>query len=261
LPADSALPYRDFLYPLNVLTHIILREEGEVPYLHYGLFDATHTSLLQAQERSTAILFEQLPAPPGRLLEVGVGLGTTLDRLRRRGYEITGITPDTVQIAFARRLFGDDLPVLAVRLEDLSPQPAGPFDTIFFQESSQYIPHEALFARAAELLSKDGRLVIVDEFAVKPLDQPGALQQFESLLAAASGHRFKLLLEEDYSRDAAPTIDYFLERLPAYRASIISELHLTDQHVDDLIASGRSYRERYDDGTYVYRLLVFRPGE
>jgi SAM-dependent methyltransferase len=258
LSSDSALPYRDFLYPLNVLTHIILREEGKVPYLHYGLFDRAHATLLTAQERSTAILFEHLPPPPARLLEVGIGLGTTLERLRRNGYDITGITPDKLQIAFARARFGPDLPVLAVRFEDLDPAAVGPLDMIFLQESSQYIPHQPLFAKAAELLAPDGRLLIVDEFATSPLEHSGALHRLDSLLASATSHRFELVLEEDYSVDAAPTIDYFIDRLPSHRSSIVAELELTDRHVDDLIASGRSYRARYDDGTYVYRLLEFR---
>ena len=258
MSSDSSLPYRDFLYPLNVLTHIILCEEGEVPYLHYGLFDATHQTLLEAQERSTSILFGQLPAPPARLLEVGIGLGTTLHRLRRRGYEITGITPDALQIAFARARFGLDLPVLGVRLEDLDPGAVGPLDMIFLQESSQYIPHEALFSKAAALLPANGRLLIVDEFAMRPLEQPGALHQLASLLESARRHRFELIRDDDYSADAAPTIDYFIDRLPAYRTSIVKELDLTDRHVDDLIASGLTYRSLYDDGTYVYRLLDFR---
>jgi cyclopropane fatty-acyl-phospholipid synthase-like methyltransferase len=258
LPSESSLPYRDFLYPLNVLTHVILREEGAVPYLHYGLFDDAHPTLLEAQERSTAVLFDHLPAPPARLLDVGIGLGTTLDRLRRHGYAITGITPDALQIAFARARFGNDLPVLAVRFEDLDPAVIGPLDVIFFQESSQYIPHQALFSRAGALLPLGGLLLITDEFATRPLHEAAALHQLASLLATARDHGFELTGEQDYSADAAPTIDYFLERLPRYRHSIVAELHLTDRHVDELIASGRGYRALYDDGTYVYRLLQFR---
>lgn len=258
MPSESSLPYRDFLYPLNVLTHVILREEGAVPYLHYGLFDYAHPTLLAAQERSTAVLFDRLPAPPARLLDVGIGLGTTLDRLRRDGYAITGITPDALQIAFARARFGNDLPVLAVRFEDLDPAVIGPLDVIFFQESSQYIPHQALFSRAGALLPLGGVLLITDEFATRPLHQAGALHQLASLLATARNHGFELTGEQDYSADAAPTIDYFLERLPRYRHSIVAELDLTDRHVDELITSGRGYRALYDDGTYVYRLLEFR---
>jgi cyclopropane fatty-acyl-phospholipid synthase-like methyltransferase len=257
LASSGTLPYRDFTYPLNVLTHIIQREEGAVPYLHYGLFDTEHPTLLAAQERSTAILFDHLPPPPSRLLEVGIGLGTTLDRLRHLGYPIIGITPDALQLEFARARFGADLPALAIRFEELDSETAGPLDAILLQESSQYIPHEALFATAAALLPVDGRLLILDEFASRPLARDGSLHQLSSARASARRHGFELLEEEDYSEAAAPTIDYFTRRIPAYRGSIVSELGLSGSKVDDLIASGREYRSLYDDGTYVYRLLDF----
>src|SRR5207302_9727632 len=72
------IPYRDFYYPLNVLLHLLTLEEGRVDYLHYGLFEDTGEPIRAAQERSTELLLSRLPALPGRLLDVGVGLGTTL---------------------------------------------------------------------------------------------------------------------------------------------------------------------------------------
>src|SRR5437667_8962894 len=94
--------YRDFIYPLNVFMHILTHEEGEVRYLHYGLFQRADEPIAAAQERSTELLFSRLPPPPARLLDVGVGLGTTLERLTRLGYDAEGITPDEKQAALAR---------------------------------------------------------------------------------------------------------------------------------------------------------------
>src|SRR5882672_4013523 len=96
-----ALPYRDFYYPLNVFMHILIREEGTVRYLHYGLFEDANERIALAQDRSTSFLLSRLPPPPARLLDVGVGLGTTLERLTRLGYDAEGITPDEKQIAVA----------------------------------------------------------------------------------------------------------------------------------------------------------------
>ena len=79
-PLGSDL-YRNFLFPLNVLTHALVAEEGDVPYLHYGLFEGEGESIQRAQQRSTDVLLARLPPPPSRVLEVGVGLGTTFDRL------------------------------------------------------------------------------------------------------------------------------------------------------------------------------------
>jgi cyclopropane fatty-acyl-phospholipid synthase-like methyltransferase len=114
--------------------HVLTLEEGEVRHLHYALFEREDESIASAQERSTALLVEALPPPPCRLLEVGVGLGTTLARLARAGYDVEGITPDERQVAIAKeRLVGGRLH--AVPLESFSTDRR--YGAIFFQESSQ----------------------------------------------------------------------------------------------------------------------------
>ncbi len=244
------LAYRDFYYPLNVFMHILTHEEGDVPYLHYGLFEHSGESLATAQERSTDLLLSRLPASPARLLEAGIGLGTTLHRLTRMGYKIVGITPDDKQIAVVRERYGDAVDARCVAFEQF---PAGDrFDAVFFQESSQYIDAQALFAKARELTS---HVIVLDEFAMQP---GGTLHRYEEFLAAGEQHGFSTFEDVDLSQKAPPSIDYFIERLPRYRGRLIEDLGLTSQQVDELIESGRRYRQAYDDGTYGYHLLQFR---
>lgn len=246
---SSAPPYRDFYYPLNVFMHILTREEGGVTYLHYALFEHEDEAITVAQERSTRLLLDRLPEPPARLLDVGAGIGTTLNRLWSMGYDVVGITPDDRQVAYIRRSHGEGAPVQCVRYEDFE---GGPFDVVLFQESSQYIDSEALFA-----LARAPRIIVLDEFATKPLDTPGALHSLSGFLDAAARHGFELVEDVDLSERAAPTIDYFNVRLPRYRAILIADLGLTNEQVDDLITSGQRYRQLYRDGVYAYRLLQF----
>lgn len=227
--------------------HILMHEEGDVRHLHYGLFERPGEALLAAQERSTELLLSRLPPPPARLLEAGIGLGTTLRRLLSMGYDAHGVTPDEHQIAMAGAL-----PVTCTRFETFAPDAA--FDAIVFQESSQYIDSEALFARAAALAP---RVVVLDEFALQPLDDPGALHSRADFLAAAARHGFAVTEEVDLSKQAAPTMDYFTHRIPAWRDRLIADLGLSSQQVDDLVASGATYRERYAAGIYGYRLFTF----
>lgn len=267
-----SLPYRDLYYPLNVFMHILTHEEGSVPYLHYGLFTHPDERIGSAQERSTQLLLARLPPPPARLLDVGAGLGTTLRRLVDLGYDAVGITPDEKQIAMI-----GDAPVRSIRFEDypagegrrqsaegrststdsppsaLCPLPSA-FDAIFFQESSQYIDSNALFARAHALTP---HVIVLDEFSLRPIDIPGALHSFEGFLAAAARHGFRLIEEVDLSAQAAPTVDYFNLRLEGFREPLTRDLGITNEQVDDLIASGVRYRSLYADGTYGYRLLQF----
>ena len=253
------IAYRDFYYPLNVFMHILTCEEGGVRYLHYGLFEQPDESIDAAQERSTELLLSRLPPPPARLLDVGVGLGTTLARLRELGYDAEGITPDAKQAAMAR------VPVTVTSFEEYGAPPSrrldrrrpaaadagAPFEVILFQESSQYIDSGALFARARALAP---RVLVLDEFA----SEPGTLHTLDDFLRAAAANGFRLVEDLDLSARAAPTIHYFQVRFPRYRDALVDDLGLTNEQVDELIAGGERYINHYHSGAYTYRLLDLR---
>lgn len=236
--------------------HILTHEEGDVRYLHYGLFEHEGEPLLTAQERSTELLLSRLPPPPARLLEVGIGIATTLSRLTDLGYEAEGITPDAHQVAMVRERYGDTLRVHCAPFETF--ESAVPFDAIFFQESSQYIDSEALFRRAARMTS---HVIVLDEFAIQPLQEEGALRSRPQFLEAAIRNGFRVQEELDLSSRAAPTMSYFTHRIPAYRERLIADLGLDSQHIDDLVTSGARYRKRYAEGIYGYRLFSLRKDE
>lgn len=233
--------------------HILTHEEGEVRYLHYGLFENDHEPLLTAQERSTELLLSRLPPPPARLLEVGIGLATTLSRLTALHYDVDGITPDPHQVTMARERYGDTVRVHCEPFETF--ESPSPIDAIVFQESSQYIDSEVLFARADRLTSQ---VLVLDEFALQPLEEEGALHSRDRFLAAAARRGFSVEEELDLSARAAPTMSYFTDRIPAYRERLIADLGIHSQQVDDLITSGARYRKRYADGIYGYRLFSLR---
>ena len=240
------LEYRDFYYPLNVLLHVLTLEEGDVRHLHYGLFERPDEPIGAAQDRASARIFGHLPPPPARVLDVGSGLGANLSRLVKMGYDATGITPDANQIAVIRARHGE-VPVRLERFEDVNET----FDVALFHESSQYIDSEALFAKAEQVARV---LLILDDFAMNPVE---GLHRYDDFLAAASRHNFATTINDDVSDMAAPTIDYFNARLPRFRQQLINDLGIRSVQIDDLIASGQRYRDRYRNGDYGYRFLRF----
>lgn len=231
--------------------HILTLEEGQVRYLHYGFFDRPDEPIHDAQERSTSMLLARLPSPPARLLEAGIGLGTTLERLTLLGYDVEGVTPDEQQMAMVRERYGDRVRAHCTRFEDF--QPGVTYDAVIFQESAQYIESDTLFARARALAP---RVLVLDEFALQPLDGPG-LHALDAFAAAAARHGFRLAEEVDMSAQAAPSITYFTERFPRYASRLKEDLGLTDAHIAELVDSGEKYRRAYDAGVYGYRVLVF----
>ena len=255
MPAGTST--RDFAFPLNVFAHVLERQEGRVDYLHFAAFERPDEPVLQAQERATAMLWSALP-PPCRLLEVGIGLGTTLSRLGAAGYHAMGITPDAAQIAQARQRHGDAVHVECARLEDFSTG-AGSWNAMLFQESAQYIEPLALFMAAERLLTRGpATLVVMDEFALKREDESHwGLHLLPHFIAMANRFGWRLVQHADLSREVQPTLDYLLRTIAPRHAELRGQLGLDDQALAGLDSALRRSQRLYRDGFSGYALLRF----
>jgi SAM-dependent methyltransferase len=181
------------VFPLNVYAEALRLEYGAIDSLHLGLMKPGDSSLPRAQARATERLLALLPPPPCRILEVGVGLGKTFERLAQAGHEVTGITPDHQQIKVVRDRIGDIGHLICTRFEDL--KTSSPlFDVILFQESAQYLqPPERLLLDSARQLALGGIIVGMDEFSLAKLArlrefQPGtglAIEEFADVTREA----------------------------------------------------------------------------
>lgn len=248
--------FKNSLFPLNVYAYALFLEEGKVDYLHYGLFESEDASLPVAQQHSTQLIMERLPPPPCRILEVGIGLGSTLRQLIDAGYDVCGITPDSGQIHLAREKSGAHL--TCSRFEDFDGQPNG-FDVILFQESSQYIDPLVIFGKALDLLADNGHLIILDEVALKRTEfGHEGLHLLQTLLHLSGCFGFEVLERIDLSAKAAPTLDYLLQVVDKHRERIILDLGCPTEQIDALNASNRRYREKYQEGRFGYAFLHFQ---
>lgn len=258
VPEQVLSPFAGLSFPLNVYAHGLLLEEGRAEYLHYGLHTRPGCPFTEAQQHSSDLMLSRLPPVPCRILEVGAGLGTTLDRLAGMGYEIHGITPDASQIRYIRARLGDAAPVSCVSLESFAGDGVS-CDLMLFQESGQYVDPLDIFNRALDLLSPTGELLLIDEFALQRT-QPGheGLHLLRDFIAQAERFGFELLEDMDLSAQAAPTLDYILGVTSRHRAGLMADLGVSGAQLDDLDRSNRAYRDKYADGRFGYRLLHFR---
>jgi hypothetical protein len=238
-------------FPLNVYAVLQLWDLGRVEHLHYGLFFDPEEPLADAQRHSTELLFTRLPPPPARLLEVGVGLGTTQWKTAAFGYECCGITPDPAQIEWAKAQY-PELDLRCVRFEDF--QGARAFDVVVFQESGQYMALEDLFGQARRLLDARGQVILLDEFSTAGLQ----LHNVQQTIDAAGAAGFALLENSDWSAQAAPTQGYLLEQTERQRARLLAELPVDAAMIDGLNTSNRHYLASYASGRFQYRLMRFQ---
>lgn len=260
MPHLSARPPLELLsYPLNVYARLVELEAGQVDYLHYGLFDGPDTPIAQAQANSTRLLQQHLP-PPCKLLEIGVGLGTTLQLLIQAGYDVTGITPDAAQINFIEQKFGSAAsPHLRLtRFEDFLESPKN-WDALLFQESAQYIHPIDIFEKAQNLLKTDGKIIILDEFS-NLRTSPGeeSLHLFEDFANLAKNSGFDLIFHEDVGSRARWTSEWLVKATQRHEELLNKEFNLPQNALDELNASNRTYGKRYAAGHFTYKMLVFQ---
>lgn len=260
MPHLSARPPLELLsYPLNVYARLVELEAGQVDYLHYGLFDGPDTPIAQAQANSTRLLQQHLP-PPCKLLEIGVGLGTTLQLLIQAGYDVTGITPDAAQINFIEQKFGSAAsPHLRLtRFEDFLESPKN-WDALLFQESAQYIHPIDIFEKAQNLLKPDGKIIILDEFS-NLRTSPGeeSLHLFENFANLAKNSGFDLIFHEDVGSRARWTSEWLVKATQRHEEVLNKEFNLPQNALDELNASNRTYGKRYAAGHFTYKMLVFQ---
>jgi cyclopropane fatty-acyl-phospholipid synthase-like methyltransferase len=258
-------PYKNLEFPLNVYAQSLYLQESQVNYLHYGLFKegevVQNVQISAVQQRATDLLLNYLPKPPCRILEIGLGLGTTTEQLVKLGYHITAITPSNNEINIAKQRLNDNdllksVQFKSVRFEDFV-APAESYDVILLQESAQYILPSALFKKAAYLLVKKGVILIADEVRLPHSDTTEHLPLLTDILQQAKEREFRLTEQVDLSKQAAPTVDYLLWVIEKHREALLADLELTQTALDDLLIALRRYQERYGDGRYGYRLLHF----
>jgi len=83
---------------------------------------------------------------PGRLLEVGCGLGYLLNVARRRGWEAIGLEPSHFASRYAREQFGLEVRRQSLEEADLRP---GSFDAVIMRDVLEHSPDPQRLLRAA----------------------------------------------------------------------------------------------------------------
>ncbi|QSG01705.1 class I SAM-dependent methyltransferase [Natranaeroarchaeum sulfidigenes] len=97
---------------------------------------------------------------PGRLLVIGCGPGTKLNKYKKEGWDCIGIEPNQSAVEAGLEMF--DLTIYNGTLEQVNSEVEfEPFDAILFDHVFEHIPNPKEVLRISKsLLKKDGRLII-----------------------------------------------------------------------------------------------------
>ncbi|MFL5675653.1 MAG: class I SAM-dependent methyltransferase, partial [Chloroflexota bacterium] len=128
---------------------------------------------------------------PGRLLDVGAGIGTFLAIARDSGWTVEGTEVSTTAVAYAR-----DLHDVALRLGTLEEAgPDGPFDAITLWHVIEHVPDPVATLRAChDRLAGDGTLILAmpnDDDAAWAATSAG--NATKRLLGRATARRYETL--------------------------------------------------------------------
>ncbi|MXW16668.1 MAG: hypothetical protein F4123_12895 [Gemmatimonadetes bacterium] len=199
-------------------------------FLHYGYFDdpevapeeVSFDDLHRAQLRYAEKLFDLIGPPNRPVLDAGCGMGGMLGLLRDAGHEVTGLTPDRLQIEHIRSAY-PGIPVLHCRFEDLARDrfrdrfrvDSG---TIVHSESLQYMHPEGVFAVLGQIPGSNWQWIVADYFrrpdgAGESAGRPRRRRnrsgwRIDDFRACLREHGFRVVHEEDITAHVLPTLGF-----------------------------------------------------
>lgn len=251
-PADLDPPYCYYAYAIDPL--------GGVDYLHYGIWDDEARDIKQAQEHLARLMKSLIPDDVIRILDAGCGLGRTSHDLAASGHEVTGISPDSRNMAAAKEKY----PEIASRLvtskfETYTSRRA--FDMVLFQESSQYIPLPIVLDHSLELLKTRGYLLVCDEVQYQNI--PGsAFHLRDDIIQQGEQRGLELLHNEILTSRVLPTRDFLVDRLLADKLEISNLFrsihHNVESEINEIITGWQEGTRLFKEGAFGYEVFLFR---
>ncbi len=219
-------------------------------HLHFGLWDGeplTFDGLRSAQARYAERLGALVPEGALSILDVGCGTGSFSESLKRRGFQVEGLSPDPhQQELYAERV---DEPFHLVRFQDFDAP--HPYDLVVMSESVQYIWLPSYFPAVRRTVKGGGHLLLADYFRVRQEDgelPEGSGHDLEAFLRMAEEAGLRLVHREDVTAQVTPSLELGREWM--------------EKHADPFLAlMNDTLTQRYPRSYGLLRLVLRRRAE
>jgi cyclopropane fatty-acyl-phospholipid synthase-like methyltransferase len=182
-------------------------------FLHYGYFanppkNAESISLAQikqSMENYAELLVERVELSD-KVLDVGCGTGGLLVKLKAKGIDATGLTPNLKHLKHIQSLMPEQK-IIQCEFEAASPALCeAPFDTVINSESFQYIDMYAGISNVRAMLKPKGKWLLTDYFRLRSdaKNKSGhLLTEFNTMITK---HGFEIVEEVDLTENILPCL-------------------------------------------------------
>lgn len=184
-------------------------------FLHYGYFENSQkeaaeisfNDIRRAQVKYAELILQQVPSDAEAVLDVGCGMGGLIGMLLKKKLNVTGITPDRVQIDYIANKY-PQATLIKSKFQKMSAESFGnTFDVVIHSESLQYMGLEKAITKVKTILKKKGRWVVVDYFrTAEAVEHSG--HYWDNFQQKLKYNGLKIIYSQDITENIRPTLDY-----------------------------------------------------
>ncbi|KPL16003.1 hypothetical protein AMJ74_00195 [candidate division WOR_3 bacterium SM1_77] len=190
--------------------------------LHYGYWRPSDkidiNNLRKAQARYTKHLLDFIPRGTKNILDVGCGVGDNAMVLEKKGYSVTGVTPDKYQYEILKSMNNDNISLELTKFENLKTDKK--FDCILMSESSHYFDMDVGLKKSKDLLVRNGYLLVANIFRKKQSKEFGETHIESEWVNCAEKYGFNIIQRRDITKNVLPTLVFGEEMYKKYLAPI-----------------------------------------
>jgi len=221
---------------------------------HYGLYRKTEENSEKSEKQAVAYLFQYFYKTPAKILVVGTGLDSLVEKTIDKGFDYTGISRDEKLIKKSKKRFPD---ALFYNTEFKVFESEMQYDIIIFRESAHECSFITLFQKASRLLLPQGRILVMDTFP----DSKSNLQNMKLFSDTAKEEGFGLISIEDLSSQVLPNFGYQQSFIKNHHETIMKKLDLSSQKVDEIIDALQETEKKFRNKKLSYVFMEFEKSE